>query len=96
MHDSLDRAGGGNDPEMEEKVVVKVRTKQQEEPLKLRIGKAAPFSRMFQAFREAATAKSWILHDTQLRFVFDGDILTPEGTAEDMDIEDDCVIEVYW
>lgn len=77
---------------------MKLSTKRHADPVKLRIGRHAPFLKMFEAFRELASleTRNWITKDTQLRFVFDGDMLLPNGTAESMDIEDDCVIEVHW
>lgn len=80
----------------DEKVVVKLSTRRQAEPVKMRIGRREPMSKMFAAFEELASRNSWVSPGAQLRFVFDGDALSPEDTADGVDIEDDCVIEAHW
>ena len=79
-----------------ERIVVKLRIEQQEEPIKLRIAGNAPLGRLFDKFKEIALKQGWVRAETAPRFMFDGEVLHPEDTAEGQEIEEDCIIEVHW
>ena len=79
-----------------EKIVVKIRWAQNEDPLKLRVGTDVALERLFASFQQALQKKGKVEAETVIRFMFDGEIIQPEQTAEELEIEDDCVIEASW
>ena len=79
-----------------ERIVVKLRIEEQEEAIKLRIAGNAPLGRLFDKFKEIALEQGWVQADTTPKFLYDGEVLRPEDTAEGKDIEEDCIIEVHW
>lgn len=83
------------DPELD-KIIVKVKAKAQEQSVKLRIGKQQELERLFLAFRKRAEESEWIDGTTPMTFIFDGEVIRPTDTAEDLEIEEDCVIEAHW
>ena len=79
-----------------DRIVVKLRIEQQEEPIKLRIAVDAPLGRLFDKFKEMALKQGWVQAETTPKFMFDGEVLRSEDTAEGQEIEEDCIIEVHW
>lgn len=83
------------DPELD-KIIVKVQGNTKEAPIKLRIGKRSPLEKLFNAFMKRAEELQWLSVGTPVKFVFDGEVMRPSDTAEELDIEEDCVIEAHW
>ena len=84
------------EPAVAEKIIVKIRWAGKDEPVKLRIANNLPFARLFESFSKVGCQKGIFEEGADLKFVFDGEVIQPEQTAEELDIEDDCVIEVSW
>ena len=83
------------DPDLD-KIIVKVKAKAQEQPIKLRIGKRQELERLFMAFRKRAEESGWFDEATPVTFIFDGEVIRPTDTAEELEIEEDCSIEAHW
>lgn len=83
------------DPELD-KIIIKVQAKSKEDPIKLRIGKHMQLEKLFSTFTKRAEQLEWLSEGTSIKFVFDGEVIRPTDTAEDLDIEEDCVIEAHW
>ena len=83
------------DPEMD-KIIVKIQGNMKEAPVKLRIGKRSPLEKLFATFMKRAEELQWLSVGTPVQFVFDGEVIRPNDTAEELDIEEDCVIEAHW
>lgn len=75
---------------------MKIRWAQDKDPAKLRIAKNLPMERLFESFRTFGEKKELFDEDEELKFDFDGERIQPNQTAEDLDIDDDCVIDVHW
>lgn len=65
--------------------------------LQLRTRTQSALASLFAAFKVQAEGRGWI-QDTQIpmKFVFEGDPLTGNETAESLDLEGDEIIEVQW
>ena len=83
------------DPELD-KIIVKVQGNTREAPLKLRIGKRSQLEKLFSAFMKRAEQLQWLSVGTPVKFMFDGEVIRANDTAEELDIEEDCVIEAHW
>lgn len=79
-----------------DKIIVKVQGKLKDRPVKVRIGKRSHLEKLFNTFMKSAEAMNWFSVGTPVKFVFDGEVIRPTDTAEDLDIEEDCVIEAHW
>jgi len=90
-----ERGGGAQAADLD-RLVLKIKARGQDNPIKIKIGKRRPLSILFDKFREIAEQKAWIDEGAKLKFMFDGDVMYEDDTCDDLDIEEDCVIEVYW
>ena len=66
--------------------------------LQLRIGREMAFSKLFDIYKQQASNKGWLTADksSNVKFVFDGDRLSGNETATQLDLENDDIIEVKW
>ncbi len=64
--------------------------------VKIRTGASDPFGRVFDKYKQHAKGQGWVVKGKQPKFMFDGDKLTAQQTAGDLDMEDDDLIEVHW
>ena len=63
---------------------------------KVRIAPDEAFKRMFDGYKKHAVDQGWVTDAIELKYVFDGNKVSPESTPEEVDAEDDCVIDVSW
>lgn len=65
---------------------------------KLRTKMQNPMQSLFEAFKTQAKQKGWLSDQDapKVRFIFDGDSLSENDTAEGLDMEGDEIIEVRW
>ena len=66
--------------------------------LQLRIGRDMAFSKMFDIYKMQAGKKGWLPANkaASVKFVFDGDRLSGNETATQLDLDNDDIIEVTW
>lgn len=84
------------EPEEEVKVVLKLQCSLG--TLNLRTRTQTAMRNLFEAYKTQAKQKGWI-SDTQapnIKFMFEGETLAGNETAESLDLEGDEIIEVRW
>lgn len=61
-------------------------------PIRIRPG--STFESLFRKVQSYAYQEGWFKNGAKLKFVFDGDVVQPNQTPAELDMEDDMIVEV--